>query len=133
MQRANAEVDYSGGYLSEYVGHSEKVCRIRYSMRLASAPRNAPVATLRRCYLNEMEENGNWWDPVTVSLPRADAQIMESPVETVSLGIPPATGWAGGGKLVLDTAIPSQKKQPGWETATHFRQRQGHRVWGDYA
>jgi len=132
---AGSEVDYLDGYLSEYVNDSANVWRdpsfISYSRR---AKGHTCSYAFNSHYLNEMEEQGNWWEPNYGYLYRGlDAQIMESPVETVLFG-DSARNWMGPVEENWFWTPPSEARAwPGWETAyTHFRHRGKATVlWGD--
>ena len=130
-----SEVDYSGGYLSEYVNHSERVWQdpVFNAFSKRGKKRTCSYA-FNSHYLNEMEENGNWWDPGYSYVYRGlDTQIMESPVETVLFG-DSARNWMGPVEENWFWTPPSQARAwPGWETAyTHFRHNGKATVlWGD--
>ena len=132
---AGSEVDYSSGYLSEYVNCSDKVWQdpVFLSFSKRASKRTCSYA-FNSHYLNEMEEQGNWWEPDYGYVYRGlDTQIMEAPVETVLFG-DSARNWMGPVEENWFWTPPSEARAwPGWETAyTHFRHNgRASVLWGD--
>ena len=132
---AGSEVDFSGGYLSEYVNYSAKVWQdpVFVSVSKRAKGRTCSYA-FNSHYLNEMEEQGNWWEPNYSYVYRGlDTQIMDAPVDTVLFG-DSARNWMGPVEENWFWTPPSQARAwAGWETAyTHFRHSGKATVlWGD--
>ena len=129
------QVDYSGGYLSDYVNNNGKVWQDPYFLSFSKRALGRTCSyAFNSYYLNELEERGNWWDSNYSYVYRGlDTQMMEAPVETVLFG-DSARNWMGPVEENWFWTPPSQARAwPGWETAyTHFRHRGSATVlWGD--
>ena len=132
---AGAPVDFSAGYLSEYVNYSTKVWQDPVFVSVSKRAKGHTCSyAFNSHYLNEMEERGNWWEPNYSYVYRGlDTQIMEFPVETVLFG-DSARNWMGPVEENWFWTPPSEARAwLGWETAyTHFRHSGKATVlWGD--
>ena len=128
-------VDFSGGYLSLYVDNNPKVWLDptfnSYSKR---AKGHTCSYAYNHHYLNELEEQGSWWEPnYSFQWIGVGVGAMEAPVDTVLFG-DSARSWMGPVEENWFWTPPSEAcAWPGWETAyTHFRHNGKATVlWGD--
>ncbi len=129
------QVDFSGGYLGLYVGNSPKVWLDpsfnAYSRR---AKGHTSSYAYNNHYLNELEEQGSWWEPnYSFKWIGIGVGAMLAPVDTVLFG-DSARNWMGPVEENWFWTPPSEARAwPGWETAyTQFRHNGKATVlWGD--
>ena len=117
-------VDFSGGTLSPYVNGNPAIWKDPTFLNYAKRAKGHTCSyAYNHSYLNELEEQGNWWDAnYRFEWVGLDTTSIQMPVETVLFG-DSARNWMGPVEENWFWTPPSQARAwPGWETAyTHFR------------
>ncbi len=117
-------VDFSAGFLSNYVGGEARVWHdplFNFSSQRAAGP--ACSYAFNYHYLNEQEQQGNWWDAEYKFWWRGiSGTYIRKPALTLLFG-DSARNWMGPLEENWFWTPPSEARRwPGWETAyTHFR------------
>jgi len=126
LRGAGRSVDYSGGWLSPFMGAEEKVWQdpAFYSFSRRARERTCSYG-FNYYYLNRMEQQGNWWDANYMYWWKGvDDSEINNPSQTVTFG-DSARNWMGPVEENWFWTPPSQARAwPGWETAySHFRHK----------
>ena len=117
-------VDFSGGSLSPYVGNDPDIWKDPTFFNYVKRAKGHTCSyAFNNSYLNELEEQGNWWDSnYSYQWTGIAVSAIQEPGETVLFG-DSARNWMGPVEENWFWTPPSQARAwPGWETAyTQFR------------